>query len=191
LFLFQYLKQKLPILLELALSKYNMHLIFILTLHYFICDRHFFKLKCPFEKGGFVLFNPMIVMVFVIFGLGVSNFVVRYRAIKNKQLKVSHFRAYDSAGGQIPEKVIIFGRHFDNQFQVPMVFLITCVVAQTIPLYSTGYLKQLAWAFVFSRMLHSFIHLGSNNVRLRMLSYTFGWLCILAMWANLSLMSHV
>ncbi len=138
-----------------------------------------------------MLLNPMIVMVFFIFALGVSNFVVRFRAIKNKQLKVSHFRSYNFSGGQIPEKVIIFGRHFDNQFQVPLLFLITCVVAQNTPLYSTGYLKQLAWAFVFSRILHSFIHLGSNNVRHRMLAYTFGWFCILAMWATLGLMSHV
>ena len=137
-----------------------------------------------FSQGALVLLNPMIAMVFGIFALGISNFVVRYRAIKNKQLKISHFRTYD-ANTQVPEKVIIFGRHFDNQFQVPLLFLITCVAAQTMPLYSSGYLKPLAWAFVLSRMVHSFIHLGSNNVRLRMLAYTFGWLCILAMWAHL------
>ncbi len=91
-----------------------------------------------------MLLNPMIVMVFGIFALGISNFVVRYRAIKNKQLKISHFRTYESKEGSIPEQVVIFGRHFDNQFQVPVIFLITCVAAQTMPLYSTGYLRPLA-----------------------------------------------
>jgi hypothetical protein len=133
----------------------------------------------------------MMAMVFGIFLLGICNFVVRYRAIKNKKLKISYFRAYDSTSIQIPENVIVFGRHFDNQFQVPLLFLITCVAAETMPLYSTGYLKPLAWAFVISRMFHSFIHLGSNNVRLRMLAYVFGWVCVLAMWVSLGFMRHV
>ncbi len=139
-----------------------------------------------------MLLNQMFIMVFWIFAMGISTFVVRVRAIKNKELKVSHFRTHESKEGHtVPDKVIIFGRHFDNQFQVPLLFLITCVAAQTMPLYSSGYLAYLAWAFVASRMVHSYIHLGSNNVRYRMLSYFFGWFCVLGMWLTMVLMSHV
>ncbi len=135
--------------------------------------------------------NQIAVMIFYIFAMGICNFIVRFRAIKNKELSVGHFRTYDASKHPVPEKVIIFGRHFDNQFQLPVLFLITLVAAQTMPLYSSSYLSLLAWGFILTRMVHSYVHLGSNNVRLRMLAYVAGWLCLLLMWSLIVLLAFV
>ena len=130
-------------------------------------------------------------MVFYILVLGIMNFVVRLNAIKSQKLNYLHFKVYDTKSYEVPERVIIFGRHFDNQFQLPMLFLITCLVAQTTPLYGGGSLLPLAWSFVASRAVHSYIHLGSNNVRFRALSYFAGWIIIITMWLVVAMNAHV
>ena len=72
-----------------------------------------------------------------------------------------------------------------------MLFLITCLVAQTTPLYNGGSLRFLAWGFVATRAVHSYVHLGSNNVRFRALSYFAGWIVIIAMWLVVAMNAHV
>ncbi len=138
-----------------------------------------------------MLLNPMIFMVFYILILGLVNFVVRFKAIRSRQLHYAHFKVYDTKNYEVPEKIVRFGRHFDNQFQLPLLFLITCVVAQTTPLYSMTALPYLAWSFIATRMVHSFIHLGKNNVRFRALSYFAGWIVVATMWIYIVLESHV
>lgn len=132
---------------------------------------------------------PMAAMVMYIFVVGLYNFVVRFRAIKSKELKISHFRIYDTSGNAIPERVTIVGRHFDNQFQLPILFLITLTAAQTMPLYNSPVILPLAWGFVLTRVLHGYIHLGSNDIRLRAYSYFAGWGCVLAIWLVMALQS--
>lgn len=125
-------------------------------------------------------------MVFYIFAIGVCNFVVRFRALKNKELKLAHFKTYDSTTYQVPEKIVRWGRHFDNQFQLPLLFLITLTLAQSTPAKNSHLLISLAWGFILTRMVHTFIHLGSNNVRWRAIAYFAGWLVLLGIWAVLA-----
>ena len=132
---------------------------------------------------------PMVAMVLYIFAVGLYTFSVRVRALKSNELKISHFRSYDMNGHQVPERVIVVGRHFDNQFQLPMLFLITLVAAQTMPLFNSPIILPLAWGFVLTRLVHGYIHLGSNNVRHRALAYFSGWFCIVAIWLVMALQS--
>ncbi len=132
---------------------------------------------------------PMAAMVLYIFGVGLYTFSVRFRAVKNQQLKVSHFKCHNTSPDQIPERVIIVGRHFDNQFQLPMLFLITLVAAQTMPLYSSPLIIPLAWGFVATRMAHGYIHLGTNHVGQRALLYFAGWFLTVAIWLVMAFQS--
>ena len=45
--------------------------------------------------------------------------------------------------------------------------------------------------FVATRAVHSYVHLGSNNVRFRALSYFAGWIVIIAMWLVVAMNAHV
>jgi hypothetical protein len=109
-------------------------------------------------------------------------FITRARAVKNSQVSLGYFRTYSGVG--LPDKVIAVGRHFDNQFQVPMLFLITISSHLTINL-ANNFTLILSWAFVISRCFHSYIHLGSNNVKLRVIAYAIGWFFILLLWIQL------
>ncbi len=125
---------------------------------------------------------PMAFYVLYIWALAVLNFRVRNQAVKNKQIHVSYFKAFR---GEVPEQVTVFGRHYDNQFQLPLLFLIVSL-AHLVLKQAGPWTLVLAWAFVISRMGHTWEHLGKNRVLKRVLWFTSGWILLVALWAQLS-----
>ena len=49
----------------------------------------------------------------------------------------------------------------------------------------------LSWVFVASRMVHAFIHQGSNSVLPRFRIFVFGFFTVVAMWAWFGLRLYV
>lgn len=124
----------------------------------------------------------MATMVFYIAALGVGNFIIRKKAVVSGAVPFNFFKIYDTNKyTQIPEFVIRYGRHFDHQFQLPPLFLITCLTCFNVPINET-YAALLAWAFVISRFVHSAIHLTTNKVLLRAQAYGIGLLCVVILW---------
>lgn len=77
----------------------------------------------------------------------------------------------------------MLGRHYDNQFQVPLLFMVSC--AALMP--SAGHdvpTVWLAWGFVAARLLHTFVHLRGNVVVHRLQAYALGWLMLIALWGR-------
>ena len=81
----------------------------------------------------------------------------------------------------MPEYLIVLERHVDNQFQLPILFLVTGVLAITLKNQSP-LIITLSWAFIASRFVHSYIHLGKNNILKRAAVYGLGWVFIVAIW---------
>lgn len=124
---------------------------------------------------------PMFIYVFYITLLGFYNFQTRKRHVQSKQVRLSYMKTYQ---GEAPEEMVTVARHFDNQFQVPMLFLITCL-ATHIFIGSNPISYAMAWAFIVTRVLHSYIHLTSNNVLRRAAAFFAGFAIVLAMWIYL------
>ncbi len=131
------------------------------------------------------LLYPMAFMIFYIFGLGILNFLIRNIALKNKEMSVKYFKTYQGAD-DVPEKVVRFGRHFDNQFQLPSFFFITCLTCLFLT-YQSTFIVLSAWGFVATRLIHSYFHLGSNYLLYRAYAYISGWVVLLVMWTGLLL----
>lgn len=130
----------------------------------------------------------MAFYVLFMFCLAVRMFRTRLNAIKAKEVPMNYFKAYGDAS--LPERVMVMGRHYDNQFQVPVLFLITCAAHLALN-QATHVTLILAWAFVISRLAHSWVHLGSNNVRHRVLAFGAGWLLLLCMWIQIVFSSFI
>ena len=113
-----------------------------------------------------------------IFAIGFIMFKKRVRAVRNKEISAGYFKDYQ---GQVPQELKIIANHFENQFQVPVVFFITCVgvVLSSEPSLWT---LILAYAFVLSRLLHSYFHLGRNKLPQRASAYFLGLIFVLLMW---------
>jgi hypothetical protein len=119
----------------------------------------------------------------LIFVIAVLMFARRMRALKNRLVGIGHFKAYQ---GESPEDLRVIQNHFSNQFQVPVLFFVTCLSA--VQLNSTSQMTvTLGYTFIASRIFHSYIHLGKNNLRYRAAAYGAGLMIIIAMWCQILL----
>ena len=129
------------------------------------------------------LVGLMAFYYFYLVALGIATFMTRFNAVKNKRMRPGYFKLYE---GEIPENVRLMGNHLNNQFQLPVVFLV--VASLGIALHGvTQIFFILACAFVISRLAHSWFHLKGNIVLLRALSYFVGVFILAFMWILLFL----
>lgn len=125
---------------------------------------------------------PMAFYVFYIWGLGVYLFKTRLGAIVSGRVSFKYYKSF--TGAQPPERELVVARHYNHQFELPLLFLVTCGVFLALDATDTLTLA-LAWSFVVSRLVHSWIHLGGNNVRYRVIAFFVGWLIVLGLWLQL------
>ena len=121
-------------------------------------------------------------MVFLTACVLFITFLARARAVKSGALKMSYFK--DFSGGTPPEDMVKADNHFRNLFELPVLFYAGCLAAMILRMEG-WLLMTCAWIFVVARAAHAAIHIGSNNVRLRMTTYAVGWLAVLGIWIGL------
>lgn len=125
------------------------------------------------------LVYPMAALVLLTFGVAVVLFRARVRAVREGHTPVSYFRVFQ--GSVEPESVAKPTRHFANLFETPVLFYTACLAAMIVGARGLTILV-LAWAFVAARLIHAFIHLGSNRVRYRLQIFFASWVILIAMW---------
>lgn len=119
---------------------------------------------------------PMLALTcFVLF----RTFFMRVSAVKSGDVSFKHYRLYNE--GEETPTCRAHSRHVTNLLELPPLFYITCIL-----IYVTGInsvlLLSCAWLFVLTRFVHSYIHLGSNNVIHRYKIFWAGGLALMLMW---------
>jgi hypothetical protein len=104
---------------------------------------------------------------------------LRYTAAKNEEINMRFFKSY--RGYEEPEHLRVISRHVINLFEMPMLFYVVGIlILQTA---QTGVLTlSLAWAYVALRCIHSYIHLTSNKVMMRLRAFMASSLVLVALW---------
>jgi len=106
----------------------------------------------------------------------------RYAAVRDRRVSIRYFRSYNE--GEQPDRLHLMSRHMQNYFEVPPIFY-----AAALFTYVTGSVTVLAvvlaWMFVGLRCIHSFIHLGSNNVLHRFYVFLASIACLVGIWVAL------
>jgi hypothetical protein len=101
----------------------------------------------------------------------------RRKAVNLGQTRVSNFRENRSE----PEASLFARNSLQNQFELPPLF-----IAAALALFATGHADPvavgLAWLFVLSRLVHAWIHVGSNRIRYRWLAFATGFAVVALMW---------
>jgi len=129
------------------------------------------------------LIYPMFAMVLLTATVLVVLFRSRVRAVRENRISAKYFRIYQ--GEVEPESTAKPARHFSNLFEAPTLFYAACLAAMVTG--ETGMaMVTLAWAYVAARVVHAWVHLGSNRLRPRIRAYFAGWLVLLAMWVLLA-----
>ena len=125
-----------------------------------------------FLLPAFVQF-ALIVYVLTRMGQG------RVRAVRSGQVKHSEIDTNKSA---YPEAVQNFANNYQSQFELPVLFYVVSLFALATG-HVDGVFIGLAWAFVSSRLLHSIVHTGTNEIVTRFKVFVAGLVFLVAMWA--------
>jgi hypothetical protein len=108
----------------------------------------------------------------------------RIRAILSGRLKIKQFKLMNL--GDDEEFVTKTTRHFNNLFEVPVLFYVLILLALFIKIEGTLFVN-LAWGFVFFRVIQCFIHITYNNVMHRFAAFLLSLLCLAVFFINLLL----
>lgn len=125
---------------------------------------------------GTAIYWPMMAQV----ALTAVAYVVmskrRVAAVKGGEARAGDFRV-----PRDPESSATAARNVTNQFELPVLFYVAC-----LGFYQLGAVGPvavaLAWLFVALRVVHAYVHMGSNDVRLRRGVFTGGFAVVLLMW---------
>jgi hypothetical protein len=80
-----------------------------------------------------------------------------------------------------PPRVQQISNSYNSQFQLPLLFYVLTVLV--IATHHADFLfVVMAWLFVLTRLLHAYIHTGSNFVRHRFNAFAAGAVILLVMW---------
>jgi hypothetical protein len=121
---------------------------------------------------------PLFVQVALTFGMMFWMAFSRIGAIKRKETKMA-----DVALGQLswPPRVQQISNSYHSQLQLPVLFYVLTVLA-IVTRHADVVFVLMAWLFVLSRLVHAYIHTGSNFVRHRFNAFAVGAVILLAMW---------
>ena len=126
----------------------------------------------------------MFAMILLTFTVGAQLFRLRRTAIKSGQVTLGSFRLNNNP--KTPTHMLQAMRNYSNLFEVPTLFYAAGILALTLNVDSVVVIL-LAWLFVITRAIHSWIHLTYNNVIHRMQAFMAGNVCVVLMWLLLVL----
>jgi hypothetical protein len=124
---------------------------------------------------------PAIALFFWTFANGVRMARLRVRAVGRREVPLGYYELYE---GSEPPAVRLASRHVQNLFEVPPLFYVVVLflyVTKNVTLLAVG----LAWLYVLLRVVHSFVHLGTNHVPHRLVVFAIGNFVLAGLWIAL------
>ncbi len=133
-----------------------------------------------------LIFLPVLVHMLLIFSLYIRLAVAKRRSAGEVDPKVT---ALDPKAW--PEQVVKISNNIANQFETPILFYVLSVIlflTDNVSVFSVS----LMGLYVVSRIVHSFIHTGSNYVPVRMKVFLVGTLMLLGtcVWLLIDLLAQ-
>ena len=127
---------------------------------------------------------PMALMVLLTFIVGVVALKTRFASVRSGEVKIAYFKLMQ--GQDVPDRVTVTTRSFNNMFEVPVLFYVACTLYLSLGIEGRPGLA-FAWFFVTLRYLQAIIHLTYNNILHRMLCFWSTFISVLLLWINLLL----
>lgn len=123
------------------------------------------------------IFWPVLAQVLLVYIVYVVMGRRRFVAVKSGEAKVGQFKTRSTE----PASSVTVAANLCNQFELPVLFYVLCLTLHVTN--GVNYLTLLLmWIFVLTRYFHAWVHLSSNNLRLRSRSFFAGAVIILLGW---------
>jgi len=124
-----------------------------------------------------LIFAPVLLQVCLTLGLYIYLAIAKSRAVSQGQVNEERRALYEDAW---PEAVRKINNSVKNQFEAPILFYVLVFIFWATNSVNI-YIHILAWLFALSRLLHAYIHTGTNYVPHRRKVFTIGCFFILIM----------
>jgi len=129
------------------------------------------------------LVYPSLALILWIFVVLVIVFLRRNTAFANKQVRMADVAVSTEA---YPEPARLAAANFANQFETPVIFFALIMLAMEVGA-TTYVMAGLAWAYVATRVAHTLVHVGSNDLKLRAPIFGIGVVLLFCMWIGVVL----
>ena len=132
-------------------------------------------------------FKPLLIPLLAQVALTFIVMVVMYRKrvaeMKSKRIHPERIKSRSGKHGVLTDSETATD-NFSNLFETPVLFY-TAIILTLILMVQDSILVILAWAYVTSRYIHSFIHITYNRVMHRFMVFIVSCFFLLAMWTRL------
>lgn len=121
---------------------------------------------------------PLFVEVILTFVL-----LVRMAALRGADFRAGAVKTTDVSLRQPswPVRTTQAANSFSNQFELPVLFYVLTIL-EWVTRHAGYVFVILAWVFVICRVFQAYVHVTSNNYRLRSTFYAVGALVLMIMW---------
>jgi hypothetical protein len=121
---------------------------------------------------------PLFVQVILTFVLWAFMATLRTRAFGSGAVRPEDVALREP---NWPKRTTQFANAFANQFELPVLFYVLTILEYVTHLAGIAFVV-LAWVFVIFRVLHAYVHVTSNIVRLRGALYGSAAFVLIVMW---------
>ncbi len=136
-----------------------------------------------------MLLLPMLGMIFLTFGVMMWMLKLRYQAIREDGLNPNYFKLY--RGAKLPDYLAKVTQNYENLLEMPILFYIAMILLLVLRVNDSLFVI-LAWGFLVSRLIHTYIHTHSNKVTYRKNVFITSCFILVAIWVKISIsvMTH-
>jgi len=124
-----------------------------------------------------LIFGPVLVQVLLTLATYVLLIKAKIRAMRAGEVDMVRRALFDDAW---PESVMKINNNIRNQFEVPVLFYVLAFALWALHAVHWAALAA-AWLFAISRIVHAWVHIGTNYVPNRRRAFTVGWWIVFAM----------
>lgn len=121
---------------------------------------------------------PVLGQIVLTIVIGILTLRARINAGRRGKVTLEQVAVNNSAW---PDEARKFGNNFDNQFQVPLLFIAAVAVYLATGL-ADGVAVVIAFIFLAARLAHSIEHVGSNKVLRRLAFFLISVAAMVALW---------
>jgi hypothetical protein len=125
------------------------------------------------------IFRPVCVLALWTLSILLLVAVRRLRAVRAGRVKRGAFRLGESA--EVPEDVAIANRNLMNLLEVPLLYYVVCLCLYATHQVRPG-LLMLAWVYAALRVLHTLIHVTTNNIMQRLIVFVISNVVLATIW---------
>lgn len=122
---------------------------------------------------------PVFALAALTFGVGIWLGKLRFAAVRRGDLNPSYYEL--NRGGKVPDYLAKVSHNYDNLLALPILFYVISIMLFVTAKVEVAQIA-MAWVFVVSRCVHSYIHTTYNNVRHRMRAFMLGVVILISMW---------